>query len=121
MNIKKIFLIDALGAFISLIMLGFVLPYFQTSIGMPLKILFTLSFIAEFFALYSFSCYLLNSVHSKTLLRIIASLNFLYCLSSFGLIVYYFNVLTFLGVSYFILEKIIILTLVYFEFKWSKV
>lgn len=120
MSIKNLFLLDAFGAFISALMSGLVLVNLQSYIGMPIFVLQTLALFACVFTIYSFTCYFLNSQHSKTLLKIIGLANLAYCLLSIILMVYFYQVITVLGFTYFILEKIIILLLVFYEFNAVK-
>ena len=58
-TIKKVFLLDGVGAIITGLMLSQVLARFVPLFGMPANLLFILSGLAFCFALYSLSCYLL--------------------------------------------------------------
>ncbi|WP_370086409.1 hypothetical protein [Ekhidna sp.] len=117
LTIRRLFLIDAIGAALSAILLGFVLVSYQELIGMPVYILRILAGIAVLFFIYSISCYLINAVDLKVRLRTIAIANFLYCIATLILMVVYFDELTLLGVSYFLLEIVIITGLGRLEFK----
>jgi hypothetical protein len=114
-NPKNIFLLDSVGAFLTAFLLGFVLIQFQDAFGMPQKILYILSAIALLFATYSLCCYLFVANKWHYYLNIIMIANTLYCCLTTGLIIYYFHKLTALGLTYFILEIVVILFLVYLE------
>ena len=116
---KKLFLIDGLGAVTSAFMLGFVLVKFQVFIGLPKNTLYTLSIIPCFFILYSFYCFYKLPKNWKFYLKIIAILNVLYCLLTISLVTIHFEKITFLGISYFILEIIVIGILTSIELKNS--
>ncbi len=100
---KNIFLIDAIGALASAIMLGIILPLLNHFIEMPNSILRYLSLIAFFFALNSFICYWEFPKKWRILLRIIASLNLLYALFTLSLLIYLYERLTLLDFLYFII------------------
>jgi hypothetical protein len=117
LNPKKLFLIDAIGAIISAIMLGIVLVKFENIFGMPKNILYVLSVIPFIFAVYSFICFLRVQKKSKIYLKTIALLNLLYCFITVSFVIYLYKKLTFLGVFYFVLELIIIVILIILELK----
>lgn len=117
LSIRKIFLIDSIGALLSAVLLGLVFVYYQYLIGMPVHILRVLAGVAVLFMLYSFSCYYINPVNAKARLRTIAIANLLYCVTTLILMGVYFDELTLLGFTYFILEILVITFLARFEFK----
>ena len=114
---KKLFLIDGIGAIVSALMLGVVLVKFQYLIGLPVKVLYSLSIIPCFFAIYSISCFYFLHSKWKLYLKIIAYLNLLYCFVTISLVFYFYENLKFLGVLYFILEIVVIIYLVTLEIK----
>jgi peptidoglycan/LPS O-acetylase OafA/YrhL len=105
---RKTFLIDGLGAVLSVFMLGFVLPRFQSTFGMPKQALYFLSLTASIFAIYSLACYLGNPKKPRNYLKAIAIANLLYCCVSIGFIIYFYSEITFLGLIYFLIEKIVV-------------
>lgn len=119
-NPIEIFLIDCIGAFLTAILLGLVLLNFQEYFGMPSEILIPLASIAMVFCIYSLSCYLLLKRNWKPYLKIIALANLLYCAVTATLLLVFYSQLTILGVLYFIGEIVMVLALVYFEFKLLK-
>jgi hypothetical protein len=114
-NPKKLFLIDGLGAFLTAFILFVILRTFNEYIGMPKYILTLLSIIALVFCVYSFSCFFFLNKNRKPFLLINSIANMLYCCLTLGLIIYYFPQLTILGLTYFLLEILVIGGLVYAE------
>ena len=120
MQPKKLFLVDSLGALLSAILLGFILARFEPTFGMPQKVVHVLAVIPCIFSLYSFFCFFIKIGNWKPYMKIIAIANLLYCCLTFGLMVYYYQQLTVLGLIYFILEIIVVVILAFIELKFSK-
>ena len=116
-NPKKLFLVDFFGAVFSSFMLGIVLTYIQPLIGMPKTILYQLAIVALGLMTYSGLCILLVKKNYKPFLITIGIANICYCIASVYLITVYFEQLTALGFTYFIIEKVIVLTLAFIEIK----
>jgi len=116
-NPRKLFLLDGIGAVVSAFSLGIVLMNLQQYIGMPKEKLFYLAIAPCFFAAFSFFCYLRKQKKWRKLLSIIAVANLIYCIITFALLFIDQATLKPLGYTYFILEIIIVVTLVYVEFK----
>lgn len=116
-KVKRIFLIDGLGALLTTISLGFILPKLENVFGMPTNILHLLATIAFVFATYS----LINAYNFfknwRMLLKIIAFSNLFYCLLTLIVIFIFYNELTNFDILYFSIEILIILFLVIKEFK----
>lgn len=110
-----IFLIDGIGAIVSILFLGGILATFETHFGMPKHILYMLCGMAVFFATYSMTCYFFLKKRFSFYLKGIILLNTLYCGLTISLIFHYYPQLTQLGIIYFILELIVIFTLILFE------
>lgn len=119
-NPKSIFLLDGLGALVSAIMLGLVLPMLQHLIGMPTNILYYLAMAAVAFAIYSFSCSIIVPKKWRTFLKIIAYVNLTYCIVSILLVFNFYSQLTKLGIAYFTIEKIIVIYIAMLELKIAK-
>ncbi|MHA7059631.1 hypothetical protein ACWGOQ_0020565 [Aquimarina sp. M1] len=114
---KQLFLIDGLGALLTLFFLIAMSTIFQEYIGMPETALYFLAMIALIYTVYSFSCYyLLNPRNWKPLLKIIAFANLVYCFLTIGCTYHFYQSLTTLGLFYFILEILLVLVLIYLEF-----
>lgn len=116
-NPRNLFLADSLGALLSAILLGLVLARFESIFGMPQKVLYVLSSIAFVFCIYSFLCFLLLKENWRPFLKIIGIANLLYCFLTLGLVIYLYQELTVLGITYFALELIVILVLISIELK----
>jgi hypothetical protein len=114
---KQVFIVDYLGAMLSSFLLGIVLVYFQSYVGLPKAILYQLAIIALVLMTYSGLCILLIKKNHKPFLITIGIANIVYCIGSLYILNTYFAELTILGLSYFILEKGIVLTLAYLEIK----
>ena len=113
---KQLFLVDGLGGVVSAFFLGIVLVIFKDYIGMPTNILIILALIACLFAVYSLSCFFSFPKNWKSFMRLIAIANSIYCLLTFVLLIFYNNEISVLGHSYFIIEILIILSIVAIEF-----
>lgn len=116
-NPRKLFLADSVGALVSALMLGMVLVKFENVFGVPQKTLYALSFTACIFSIYSFVCFLANMKNWKPYLKFIAIVNLLYCFITLALIIYLCKTLTVLGLTYFVLEIILITILAIIELK----
>ena len=117
---QSVFLLDGLGAVVSLVSLGVVLPAFQAYIGMPLPVLYVLAALAACFASYSLSCYKFADHTQARWLKIVMAANLSYCLISVFCVALYFQQLTKLGLAYFISEKFVVLAIVGIEYKVFK-
>ena len=114
---NKLFLVDSMGAVLTAFMLGCVLASFESMFGMPESVLHVLALIACIFAVYSFVCYLRLKENWRPYLKAIAIANLSYCVLSLGCVVYYYELMSALGVLYFVLEVIIVIPLVGLELK----
>ena len=116
-NPRQLFLIDSLGALVTACLTGFVLARFEGIFGIPPKILYTLSFVALLYAVYSILCFSGKPTHWRPLLKAIAFANLIYILISVGLVFLYYPQVSVLGLLYFIGEFLVIGILIYIEFK----
>lgn len=114
-NSKKIFFIDGMGGVLSALFLGVVLVRMQEGIGMPVPVLYFLASIACVFAVYSMCCRFLLTAQHKPFLLAITVANILYCCVTVGLVLYFYDVLTSLGLLYFVLELIVLIALIAIE------
>lgn len=123
-NPKVIFLIDGMGALVTSLSLFGIEFWLQEYFGMPKNVLYILSSVVAFYAVYSFSCYFFlfdklgkTNKNWQSFLKVIIFANVMYCVAMPFLLVEFYQNLTTLGFFYFIFEIIIILTLVVFELK----
>ena len=118
---KKIFLVDGIGALLSAFFLGVVLVQFEDSVGVSKDILICLSLAAMVMAVYSLSCYFRFPTKWRLFLKAIAIVNLLYCCVTIGLILLDGETLTILGYLYFIIEILIVVSLVFVELKVARI
>ena len=116
-NPKQLFLIDGLGAVLTIFFLVVILAGFEDRFGMPQNILYGLSLVVCVYAIYSFSCYFFLRGKWRPYLKAIAMANLLYCLITIGLVFYFYQSLTILGLLYFFLEVVVIGGLVVIEWR----
>jgi len=114
---RRLFLIDALGALLSTIMLGAVLTTFEATFGMPVDHLLLLAGIAAGFALYSFSCFFIFPKKWPVFLRIIAVLNLAYSAFTGILLIRLAEQVTLWGFAYFVGEIILVVSLAFWELR----
>ena len=114
---RSVFLVDGVGAVLTAFLLITVLKTFNEYFGMPRETLTILSILALILAIYSFSCFAFSDNNSQKLLKPIIVANLTYCILTLGLVVYFYNKLTILGLTYFGGEILIIGGLVYIELK----
>ena len=112
---KRLFLIDGFGALLTAFILFAILRSFNEYFGMPSNVLNLLSIIAFIFSAYSFGCFFLIKNNWHPFLRAIIIANLLYCILTFGLVIYNYPQLTLLAVTYFLLEIVVICILVFLE------
>ena len=115
-NSSKIFLLDASGAFVSIILLFF-LYIFEEYFGMPRNILAVFIGIASVLFLYSVIIYLINPLRWTFYLKIIALLNLGYCLFTLYHVFQCFETLTLCGQFYFVGEVLVIIFLAIYELR----
>lgn len=113
---QRIFLLDALGAFVSIIFLSF-LYSFDDFFGMPKSVIRIFLGIATGFFVYSTTAYIIKPTKWQFYLKIIASLNISYCLFTFYHILQNLDTLTLYGHTYFSAEILVILILSTYELK----
>ena len=111
LSIKKIFLIDSIGALFSTFMHGFILAYFEEYIGVPKDILYKLAIVAFVFFVYSFTSFIRGKQQKPLFLKTIAILNISFCIITFYLLFHYSDTMSFLGYWYFISEIILVVLL----------
>lgn len=117
LSAKKLFLIDGIGALLSVFFLALVLPKFELYFGMPKNTLFILACIAAFFAINSLTIFLFTTKNLQLYLKAIAIANIAYCVYSLVVVVNNYTTLTKLGMVYFIVEIAVILLLALVEIK----
>ncbi len=114
---KTLFLIDGLGALVSACSLGIILPRYEYLFGMPKSTLMILAALPCFFMAYDLFAYLFVKKRIASFLRGIAIINFCYCLVSIYFLYHHQEDLTSLGYIYFIIELLIVFSMILIEFK----
>lgn len=117
---KNIFLVDSFGALLTSILLYFILRNFNAFFSLSKEIFEFLSIIAFVFFVYSISCYFLVKQNWKLFLKVICSANIVYCVLTFGILVYNYESVSIFGIIYFLVEITIIIGLVSLEKKLIK-
>lgn len=112
---RTIFLLDGVGALVSGVFLGLVLPSLQPLVGMPVGALRALALVAVVFSVYSLSCFAFVDHGQPGWLRLLSTCNLIYCAVTLGLVVWYRDQLTLLGFLYFGAEAAIVVALVWLE------
>jgi hypothetical protein len=115
------FLIDCIGAFITAFILFAILRNGYEYIGIPKTTLTALALIAFCFCIYSAACFIFVKQHYRLFLWIISIANLFYCILTIGFIVVNYPFITMMGLSYFLIEVIIISILSYVEIKVASV
>ena len=114
---KRLFLIDSLGAILTAFFLFVIMRQFNGYFGMPKTVLTYLSIIAICFCIYSTTCFLFLKGRWTPFIRLIGIANLLYCALTIGLLIKYYSLLTIIGITYFLIEIIIIYVLSYVELR----
>ena len=117
LNPRNLFLIDGFGAILSAFLLGVVLTKFESTFGMPSKVLYFLCVLPCLFAIYDFSSYLRVTRNLSSFLKAIAIANLVYCSITVCLLISHFPKLTTLGFIYFFLELVIVVILAGIELR----
>jgi hypothetical protein len=112
---KKLFLVDAIGAMLTTILLVVILIYFNHYFGISKTAFSYLSLFAGFLTIYSTTCFFFLKDNWVIYIKIISSANLLYCLFTLALMIFNHAELTIIGLIYFLVEIAIISGLVYIE------
>ncbi len=114
---RKLFLLDALGAVTSAILLGIVLVKLEWIFGIPESTLYFLAFLPCLFAIYDLYCFFQISSRVGIFLKGLAIINLSYCCLSIGLATYHYEKITIWGWTYILLEILIVTLLAIIELK----
>ncbi len=116
-NARTIFVVDALGALLSVLLLGLVLPALEPWLGMPRSTLSALTLWAGGCLGYDLLCYGFADLRRPRWLRGIMAANLTYCGVTASLIVIHLDGLTPWGIAYFVAEIPVIVALVIYEYR----
>jgi hypothetical protein len=122
MNLSKIinhhynvFLLDALGAFASLLLLFFLIVPNENFFGLSHSTAIYLSIPILGLLIFSTSCFFSKPQNWKLLMKFVVFGNLAYCLFTAIIILQNFKELTHLGVLYFLIEVMVIILIVRIE------
>ncbi len=115
---NKIFLYDAAGAMFSVVCL-FVIYFLNTLLGMTASVVSIFIGIGILLCIYSLVCYVSKPQRWRMYLKILAGLNFAYCLFTISQLIKYAQSITLPGYIYFVLEILIVFILSMYEFRIS--
>lgn len=116
-SLRRLFLLDAAGACLSALLLGWVLPSFQPLIGLPEHLLHLLALGACVLAVYSGSCFLFPVLSRSPQMRLLSVLNGLYLCLSLVVVLLHTGQMKLLGYLYFSGETALVLFLIRTEWK----
>lgn len=116
MNSRTIFLLDGIGALLSLIVTGLILPQFSEVLGLSKNLIYTLAIFPAIFMSYSFTCYAFIKPTKPWMVLTIILANLTYCLISGSLILFH-EALTLPGKSLLSGEILVVLAVITLEFK----
>ena len=108
---RNVFLFDGIGAMASLTF-HLIIAFCESIFGMPIQAVLALAIFPVLLMPFSFFHFFRFPQDWKPILKIIISSNLIFCIVSIGVVAYYFDLLTSLGLIYFIGEVIVVLTLV---------
>lgn len=116
---KQLFLVDAVGAIISALLLYMLLMPYAEWIGLPAAHIKALAIGAVCLAGYDLFARSVFTTERKWTLSLIALLNTIYCIITSGVLIVNYSSITLLGWAYFLGEMAIVGVLVYLEWKIS--
>jgi hypothetical protein len=117
---RRLFLVDGVGALVTALLVGAVLPTLREHIGMPGPVLRVLALIASVFAAYSLTCAARPPRRWPIYLRSIALANATYCLVTAALLIRFAALLQVLDFLYFVGEIVVLSTLVALELRVAR-
>ena len=114
LNQRSVFLLDGIGAVLSLLVTGVLLPNFSEALGLSREVLSSLAYLPFLYAIFSFTCFFAIKTIQPWMLRSIIALNAFYCLISIYFILF-FKATTILGQVFLAFEVLIILVVISIE------
>lgn len=119
LTLRKLFLIDALGAALSAFLLGVVLVHYESIFGIPAQVLYLLAAFPVVFAIYDLICYFGVKKNLPGFLIAIALTNLGYCILSITLASLHYESITLFGYLYIAGEIAIVVVLAILEIKMA--
>jgi hypothetical protein len=121
MDVRKLFLLDASGALISCLLIGFLqIPHVEV-FGIPPTAFRILLILAIGLMLFSSLCYFfLNTAQLKSFLRKLAWMNTTYLFITLFFIIQYSHQIRMTGWIYYSLEVMVMSLLIVVEYRYSR-
>jgi hypothetical protein len=121
MDVRKLFLLDASGALISSLLIGFLqIPHVEV-FGIPPSAFRILLILAIGLMLFSSLCYFfLNTAQLKSFLRKLAWMNTTYLFITLFFIIQYSHQIRMTGWIYYSLEVMVMSLLIVVEYRYSR-
>jgi hypothetical protein len=121
MDVRKLFLLDASGALISCLLIGFLqIPHVEV-FGIPPSAFRILLILAIGLMLFSSLCYFfLNTAQLKSFLRKLAWMNTTYLFITLFFIIQYSHQIRMTGWIYYSLEVMVMSLLIVVEYRYSR-
>lgn len=113
---RMAFLVDSIGAILTVFFLIVILARLEEIFGMPKQILYYLASIASIFVVFSMICCVANFDNLPQYLKVIMIANLVYFCLTIIAVIYFFNSLTILGILYFLIEILFIIAVVLIEY-----
>ena len=114
-NHFNIFLWDAIGAFLSLVLLLFLIIPNEIFFGLSESIAINLTILISVLLIFSTSCFFLKPQNWKLFMKFVVLGNVSYCLFTLTTIFLNFKQLTIFGASYFFIEIVVVFFIVRIE------
>lgn len=118
-NPKSVFLLDGIGAALSIFFLFVILRNHSEYFGMPKGVYNYLSAIAACICIYSAFCYLYIKQYFTVFILALSLFNLLYSIFTIIFLIIHSSQITNLGITYFIIELALIVSFIYIEMKVS--
>lgn len=116
MNERTIFLFDGIGAMLSFLLTGLILPNFSDVLGLSKELIYSLAVFPAVYMVFSLSCYrFVRKIKNWMLLAIILA-NLAYCLVSGSLLIFHEG-LTDLGKYLLSAELLLVMGVIALEIK----
>lgn len=112
---RTLFLIDGLGALLSLVLLLTVMTFYPSALGVPQDALVLFAIVAAALSLYSLSCSSLVRSNHRPFMTALAAANSTYCMMTLGALIHHRDQVTTFGYFFFCIELAIIAGLVSLE------
>lgn len=112
---RNIFLLDGLGALLAALGAFTIATWFRIHVGIPSSCLYFLTILACIYSIYSFFCYFARLIIRRIFLKALIFANSVHVLLMLGMLNYFSQQLTFIGLVYFSLELVVMLGLIWLE------